>query len=283
MDRSEQRKLIRRCLDLGVNLFDTAENYGESEAILGDGLNGVPRDSYHVITKWNMDNDGKIAKGESDLIQAVDKSLRLLGSDYVDVFQFHGAMPYHYDELVERFYPVVLRLKEQGKLRFTGVSTRYAVDPKQEGATYALKAHPEIWDTVMLKYGILNQWADREAMPLAAEHDVGIINMAAARIRLPDPELLEQTIAEWKDAGYVAHNALSERSPLDWLIHDDVESVVAAAYKFAANHKTVATVLTGTASIDHLEQNARALENPMLNATDSARIVELFRDIAEYA
>ena len=50
LPRSEQVSLIRRCLDLGINLFDTSPSYGQSEEILGHGLEGVPRDGYILST-----------------------------------------------------------------------------------------------------------------------------------------------------------------------------------------------------------------------------------------
>ena len=66
-------------------------------------------------------------------------------------------------------------------------------------------------------------------------------------------------------------------------MHNDVESVVAAGYKFAADHPAIATVLTGTSNLNHLEQNVRALERPSLDAADSQRLVDLFSHIVEYA
>ena len=52
LTQREQTALVRRALDLGVNLFDTSQGYGDSEAILGRALEGVPRDSYFLATKW---------------------------------------------------------------------------------------------------------------------------------------------------------------------------------------------------------------------------------------
>ena len=72
-------------------------------------------------------------------------------------------------------------------------------------------------------------------------------------------------------------------NPLGWLVYDDVDSVVSAAYKFAADHPAVTSVITGTSSMQHLEANITALEKPRLPEEDSARLKCLFGDIAEYA
>ena len=282
MDRSGQTALIRRCLDLGVNLFDTAKGYGQSESILGECLKGIPRDSYQLITKWRIGEEAT-ASEEEDLAEAIEESLRILGTDHIEIYMLHGLTDEWYEDGVERYYPVLERSREQGKIGAIGLSTQFMVDAPQDGALISLTRNPDLWDVIMLKYGILNQHVVKEILPLAIEHDVGIVNMAAARIRLPDPDLLEQTVAEWKEKGYLQPDSLPDKDPLGWLVHDDVESVVVAGYKFAADHPAISTVLTGTSNIDHLKQNARALERPGLDAANSQRLVDLFSHIVEYA
>ena len=213
----------------------------------------------------------------------MEKSLRALRTDYIDVMQFHGVVPSHYHEVVERLYPEMGRLREQGKIRHVGLSEQFTQDPEHRIAVVALRSHPELWDTIMLKYGILNQVAAAEVLPLALEHGVGIINMAAVRIKLPDPALLEELVREWKQKGWVPADDLPDEDPLGWLVHDDVESVVSAGYRFAAEPSAISTVLTGTSSIDHLEQNVAALENPQLLESDSRRLKDLFGKVAQYA
>jgi predicted aldo/keto reductase-like oxidoreductase len=186
-------------------------------------------------------------------------------------------------EVVERFYPVMTRLQEQGKIRYIGFSEQFSADSAHETVLMALKTHPDLWDTIMLKYGILNQYAAKEALPLAAEHNVGIINMAAVRVKLPDPGLLKELIADWKTRGVIPADSLPAKDPLGWLVHDGVGSVIGAGYKFAAGHPAVSTVLTGTANIEHLDSNAAALDEPRLPDVDGRRVVELFSHIAEYA
>ena len=282
LEQRQQTALVRRCLDLGVNLFDTHEGYGESERILGEALRGVPRDSYHLITKWSY-HSGDDARDEAAFAESMERSLGRLETDYVDVMMIHGILASEYESVVERFVPVLERMRDQGKVRFRGFSTRYIADPAQEIVPYALRSDPDLWNVVMLKYGILNQIMARDAMPLAVENGVGVLNMASVRIKLPIPALLEELIAEWKDKGYMAPDSIPTQDPLGWLVHDDVDSVVSAAYKFAADHPAVSSVITGTSNPEHLESNIAALEEPRLHDGDRTRLRLLFGDIAEYA
>ena len=283
LEQQQQTALVRRCLELGVNLFDTHEGYGDSERILGEALHGVPRDSYHLVTKWSYHSGGGVDRDAAAFAKSVERSLTRLNTDNVDVMMIHGILAAEYESVMERFMPTLERLCEEGKVRFKGFSTRYIADPAQEILPVALRAHPELWDVVMLKYGILNQIAAKEALPLAMEHGVGVLNMASVRIKLPVPTLLEELMAEWKEKGYIAADSVPASNPLDWLVHDDVDSVVSAAYKFAADHPAVHSVITGTSSMAHLEANIAALEEPRLSGEDSARLRGLFGDIAEYA
>ncbi len=281
--QAEQNRLIHRCLDLGINLFDTHESYGDSEAILGHALESVPRDDYILVTKWAYPRDGDPTADPEELTRSVERSLRRLNADHVDALLFHGLLAEHHDMVVERYMPVLERLRERGLVRYRGFSLRYIVDPAQCGAMAGLRKAPDLWDVIMLKYGILNQYAAKEMLPLALERNIGILNMAAVRIKLPNPKLLEETIADWKSRGLVPDDALPDKKPLDWLVHDDVESVVAAAYKFAADHPAITSVITGTSNLQHLESNVRAMENPSLDPMDRTRLERLFSHIVEYA
>ena len=292
LSAEQRRALVRRAFDLGINVFDTAQGYGESEPRLADALQGLPRDEYVLSTKWDHaewksprgvgGQDGPVKQDPNGLVEGVETSLRQLQTDRIDVFFLHGVRPEQYDEVVDRFGPVGERLRERGKIRCFGLSERYIVDPKHEAIVRGLTDHPQLWDVVMLKYGILNQWAAREAIPLAEANGVGVMNMAAVRIKLPDPAKLAQLIADWKDGGLLPPDSLPDTNPLGFLVHDGVPSVVAAAYKFGIDHPGVSTLLTGTTSIDHLEDNVAAIGPPMLPEADKQRVADLFGHIAEY-
>lgn len=290
--REDRKRLIYRCLDLGINYFDTSAHYGKSEEVLGRALSDVSRDSYYIATKWSAatwwsppgvgGEDGPLHEHPRELTSAVDTSLAHLRTDHIDVMFFHGLRPEHYGTVVERFYPVMHKLREAGKIRFIGVSERYIVDPMHEMVTNALKTDHTLWDVVMLKYGILNQYAAKEALPLAMAHNIGVINMSSVRSRLSNQDKLTELILDWKRRALVLQESLPDYDPLGWLVHDNVDSVISAGYKFGADHKAISTVLTGTTNISHLEANISAMKHPYLPQADKERLEQVFGNIAEW-
>lgn len=275
----EARRLVWRALELGINFIDTAAGYGESEAILGRALQGRPHEACWLATKFSpMDGDA-VKSDPAELHRSLDLSLKRLGREAVDLFQLHGVIPSAYREVIDRFYPEMQRARESGKVRFLGITERFFADPAHEMLTTALAG--DLFDTIMLKYGILNQVAAREVLPMAAERGVGVLNMASVRVKLSDLAQLEALIADWKAAGKIAADALPDHDPLGFLVHGDVDSVVSAGYRFAAAPGAISTVLTGTANRDHLECNIAALLDKPLSESDTAHLRILFADLSE--
>lgn len=279
VDDAGRKRLVDRALELGVNFFDTSEQYGESEAMLGRALAGVPRDKYHLATKWSYRPGGEIAEPQA-LVESVERSLKLLNTDVIDVMQFHGILPDDYDLVMERFVPTMLKLRDQGKFRLLGFTEMMTQDPKHGIPERALKEHPDIWQVVMLKYGILNQWAAKEVLPLAEKHGIGILNMAPVRLTLTRESNRKALWDEWRQDGTIDISELDENDPFGWLVKDDVESVIDAGYRFAAMNPGISTVISGTSSVEHLEANARSLSAGTLPETDHTRLVEIFENSA---
>ena len=285
LSASEQDSLVATAINQGINLFDTSAAYGDAESILGRSLASHPRDSYFLATKWPQEKhapDGsEIAQSPHDLVDGVEASLLRLRTDYIDVMQFHGLKLSYYNELVERFAPVMDRLRTEGKVRFWGFSEWASRDHDHEAVIHALKRNPELWDTVMFKYNLLSQSAAVRALPAAIEHDVGVMVMAPVRKTLPDPVALEARFQRWKSLGEIAPDEVPDEKPLDWLLHGDVRSIPEAAYKFASAHPAVSSVLSGTADVSHLADNVTALNGAPLPESDFARITSLLGNISD--
>jgi L-galactose dehydrogenase len=279
VDDAGRKRLVDKAIALGVNLFDTSEQYGASEELLGNALVGVPRDKYILATKWSYRPGGKLADADA-LVTAVERSLRLLKTDVIDIMQFHGILPGDYDQVMERYIPTMLSLRDQGKIRLIGFTEMMTLDPKHGVPLQAVTEHPDVWDVVMLKYGILNQWAAKEVLPLAEKHGIGILNMAPVRQTLTRESDRRTLFDSWKADRTVEVSSLDDEKPFDWLVHGDVESVIDAGYRFAAMHSGISTVLTGTANVEHFEANARSLEASTLPDADYQRLVGLFSESA---
>ena len=273
-------RVVHRALDLGVNLIDTAAGYGESEAILGRALRCIPRDRYVLASKFHPHARGTEALLPVEALEgSLHHSLRRLATDYLDVFQLHGVVADSYAQVIDRFLPEARRWQEQGKVRFLGITERYVSDGSHQMLHLALPDNH--FDTMMVGYSLLAPGAEREVLPAARRQDVGVMVMFAVRRALSQPENLSETIRGLKARGLLDQDSLPDDGPLDWLVHDEVDSVPSAAYKFVAEHPAVSTVLTGTANIAHLEANNQAMLGPPLPPADRARILQLFGHIEE--
>lgn len=169
-DETEARAAVRKALDLGVNFFDTADVYGlgRSEEILGQELG---RRAVFIATKGGnvRTTGGQNRKDFSKdyLFQAVERSLKRLQREAIDVFQLHNPS----EEEIRRGegLEVLEELRSAGKVRATGVS----IHRPEEGLALLASRHPP--DTVQLAYNWLNTGMAKHVLPLAMEEDVGII------------------------------------------------------------------------------------------------------------
>src|ERR1700692_3016645 len=124
-DTDESIATIRRALDQGINLIDTAPAYGfgESEEIVGKALEGANLRSQAVIaTKVGLEwRDGKVYRNATRkrIMQEIDQSLRRLRTDYIDIYQVHWPDPL---VPIEETAAAMRTLYQQGKIRAIGVS-----------------------------------------------------------------------------------------------------------------------------------------------------------------
>ena len=264
--------LVRQALDTGVNLLDTAEVYG-TEEIVGKALEGIPRDQVVISTKKAFPlRDPKDPVGE--LKKSLEQSLRRLRTDYIDIYHVHGVEPQEYPYVSDNLVADLLRLKEQGKIRFMGVTEAFIEDTKHQMLQRALE--DRWWDVVMVGFNILNQSARAAVLSKTLERNTGVLVMFAVRKALSQPARLSEIWAELKQKGLVDGGS-SVGGPLDFLIKEGSSSTIPeAAYRFCRHEPGVHVVLSGTGSADHLKANIESLTKPPLPAAVIARLREIF-------
>lgn len=185
-DRKDAVQAIRAAYDLGVSSIDTAPVYGQglSEEIVGEAIQGYPRDKVQILTKYGMrwdiaqgdlafkskNNEGKpidiykYASKES-IIKECEDSLRRLGTDYIDLYQIHW--PDSTTPLSETF-EAVAHLIEQGKVRYAGVCNYSAKLVNEANSILPLVSD-------QIPFSMVNRKEEEDAIPYCIRHNKAVL------------------------------------------------------------------------------------------------------------
>ncbi len=177
VDDSSSVEAIRRALDLGINWIDTAAVYGlgHSEEIVARAVKGN-RDKVFIATKCGMIwPEGKSARGEDRKVRIylgaasirheVENSLRRLNADHIDLYQFHWPDP---GTPVEESWEVMVKLKEEGKIRYIGVSN-FDVPLLRRCMSIAPV------QSLQPPYNLLKRGVEPEILPYCLENGIGAV------------------------------------------------------------------------------------------------------------
>jgi aryl-alcohol dehydrogenase-like predicted oxidoreductase len=266
-------KLIQQAIDLGVNFLDTAQNYG-TERVVGRAIAGIPRDRLVISTKKTLP-PLDCPDSEEEIIRGLEQSLKLIGTDYIDVYHLHGVEPDDYKFAKDRLLPPMRRLKEQGKVRFIGVTEGFVVDPRHTVLQDGLKQ--DLWDAVMVGFSLLNPSARKTVFPLTTSKGVGVLNMFAVRRALSQPERLKELCAELIEKRIIGDDVLDAKDPLGFLLREtDAKTIPEAAYRFCRHEPGVHVVLFGTGNPAHLKENVESILKPALPAPALKKLEKIF-------
>jgi aryl-alcohol dehydrogenase-like predicted oxidoreductase len=270
---AESIAVIREALDLGINFIDTAEVYG-TEEIVGKGIKAVDRGSIVLSTKKSAQK--RIT--QKDVQKSLEESLKRLGTDYVDIYHLHGVIPQDYDYLVSEIVPLLQKMRDQGKIRFIGITERFTYETQHAMLQRALQ--DDIWDVMMVGFNMLNQSARDRVFKKIKEKNIGVLVMFAVRLAFSRPERLRQLIGELIRKEQVNPSIIDENDPLGFLIHEGgAVSLTDAAYRFCRYEPGIHVVLSGTGNLDHLKANVESFSRPALPQEDLKRLKNLFHNV----
>ena len=269
--------IVRTAYDEGVNFFDTAAGYG-TEVAVGKGLAGIPRDGYIISTKFSYRKGGDWRTGvAANFWESLENSLRELRTDYIDILHPHGVVIDDYASVCELVLPLMQKAKEQGKIRFFGVTELFGTDTTHE---MMKKAVPDNhFDVVMVGYNMINPSAAKCVFPDAIKLNTGILCMFAVRTALSNPEQLLADIEKIIAANQAGEGLIASKDALDFIVSGDspaAASIMEAAYRFCRHTPPIHVVLTGTGNADHLRDNLRSINLPALPREILERLETLF-------
>ena len=219
--REDIRDEIKRMTELGGSVIDTSDDYGDSEAIIGESLARLGiRDRIFLATKISGGGDG------ADIFQ---RSLERLRTQHVELLQVHNL------DGVDRLVPAMQQWKKAGKIRYYGVTTSRG---SQHRELLDIMRHYPL-DFIQVDYSIANRDAADAILPLALERKMAVlINLPFGRSSL--------------------FRQAADRQLPPWAADIDVSSWAQYFLKYVISHPAVTCAIPGSTKVSHLVDNQGA-------------------------
>ena len=270
LEEEESRPFIQRAIELGINFFDTADAYslGESEEILGKALKDFTRRDEVVIaskvffTMGDKPNQGGLSRVH--IMNAIDDSLRRLGTDYIDLYQIHRwDTETPIDETLEALHDLV----KSGKVRYIGASSMYA----WQFAKSLYLADLRGWTRFVAMqnhYNLVYREEEREMIPLCNAEGIGVIPWSPlARGFLSG----NRTRKDWGETPRARSDSFAHDMYYQESDFEVVERVIEIAEQRGVTASQVALAwllhqpgvtspIIGASQMHHLEQDVDAIE-----------------------
>jgi 1-deoxyxylulose-5-phosphate synthase len=176
-DLEGSRAIVKAFIDGGGNFIDTADAYtaGESERIIADILKDHKRDDLVIATKgWFPTGGAVTSRGSSrkHIVEAAEASLKRLGTDYIDLWQFHGPDPF---TPIEESLRAAEDLIRAGKVRYLGCSNYYGWQiARTNGAARVAGTSPLV--SAQHLYNLVRRDIEREVLPACDAEGLGMIS-----------------------------------------------------------------------------------------------------------
>ena len=246
----EAVEAVHRAIDLGINYLDTAPLYGESERRVGLALADGWREKIYLATKTGTHPEWRGDFSGAGTRRSVENSLRLLGTDYLDVCLVHD--PDSMDPVVAKGGALdeLQRMREEGLIKFIGLGVRHHEFHK-------IAIETGVVDVILtyLDYTLLSQTANEWLLPFATENDIGIINGSPIAMGLlsglePDVSIKRMHLG--------ASDAEKAHRLWQWATDNNL-NLLNLAIQFCFRQPRIAMSLTGSRNATEVEQNFAAM------------------------
>jgi L-galactose dehydrogenase len=239
-------------VDAGINFFDVSPYYGPTlaEERLGQTLEGN-RQKVVLATKCGRYGIEEFDFSAKRIRLELEKSLRRLRTDYVDLLQAHDIEFASFDQIVHEVIPAMRELQAEGKARYIGI-TGYPIGLLKRAAEKI-----QI-DSILsyCRYNLMNTDMDAELVPFVEEREIGLINaspMMMGVLTVKEAPVWHPGSEELKDAGRRAAMVAAQHGA----------NISTLALQFAIARTTVASTLVGMATAEQVKENLRSIETKL--------------------
>ncbi len=227
-------------LDCGINFIDTADDYGNSEELIGQYMSHR-RSEYHIATKCGASSSGHVWTRENCL-KTMEESLGRLGTDPIDIMQLHN--PTVAESEMGGLVEALKEMQDSGKVRWIGVSTTL---PHLQ-----IFLDWDVFDVFQLPYSALER-EHEDWITKVAEAGAGIVIRGG--VAMGEPGIGAGSVDRWQRFG---------EADLDELL-DEGEDRTAFLLRYTLTHHHVHTIIVGTVNLAHLPQNVEAVHKGPLS------------------
>lgn len=277
LDQAASTDVVRAALESGVTFFDTADRYGygdrpfsgagRSEEFLGQAL-GSRRGDVAIATKFGLpmsDDPAEAGAGRDWVHRACERSLRRLGTDYIDLYMIHFPDP---ATPVEETLGALSELVQAGKVREIGCSN-YTADLLREAEAISRDKGYARFVTVQNEYSLLRREAEEEVLPLVEEYGISFLpyfplasGLLTGRYSKNQPPPPGSRLAMWTPRD---HFALTDETLDRVELWSDFaaargRTVLELAVAWLLSNPQVSSVIAGATSPDQVRSNAAATQ-----------------------
>jgi aryl-alcohol dehydrogenase-like predicted oxidoreductase len=252
VDINEAIAAVPAALDAGMNFIDTSPFYGRgmSEVLLGAALRDIPRDRYLLGTKLGRYDKAHFDFSAKRVVESIDVSLHRMGVDHLDICLCHDIEFVEMQQIIDETLPALLKVKQQGKVRFIGVSG------------YPMKMFRFILDQtnldVVLSYNhyTLQNTMFGDLVPYLKSKQVGIMNAAPFSARL----LTNDPLPPWHKATPEVRRIAKQAADH---CRDRGSDIAKLALQFSLANPEMTTCVTGSARPERIREWAKWAAEPL--------------------
>ena len=265
-EQAEVTAMFDRAGELGINLVDTAECYGDhlSEELVGEARAGR-RDDWIIATKFghvfHEPFERDTVYDPEKVLKQLEDSLTALQTDYIDLYQFHSGSDDHFQ--TEGLWEMLREQQEKGRIRHLGISIGSNTNAFQTGQA------PEVGaEAIQVIYNRLDQAPEEEVFPLCEEHDLGVLarvplasGFLSGKYKPGDEDQFDpdDVRGRWKDPADIRKQLERVQEIRQREVPDNAE-MAPWALGWCLRNPAVTTVIPGCKNVEQVESNARAVD-----------------------